>query len=179
VRELPEQLEIELARRVGLLAASFPSAVVPAATLKVYARMLADIPLAVLDVVIEQCLAECKFFPTIAELRERVLAHATPAGAHPDAAEAWGLVLAEIKREGHMGTPRFADEVVARAVRIMDWWQLCVSENPVADRAHFMRIYEQLRERELADARLLPRTREMRAFASASVGERVRLEWWN
>lgn len=163
--ELDEELEIEISQRVGLLAAAFPSAQVQKNTIAVYVQMLKDISLITLDVVVEQCLAECKFFPTISEIRDKAI---LIPGQRPTPAEAWGQVLQQITRVGFYGKPFFADDLTARAVEIMDWRQLCTSENTVADRAHFMRIYEQLLNRETEDARLLPAAQNLRMISNLS-----------
>lgn len=44
---------------------------------------------------------------------------------------------------------------------------LCRSEEPMADRAHFIRIYDQIVERERQTARMLPEVRELRARLAA------------
>jgi hypothetical protein len=173
VRELPEDLEIVLTKRVGLLAACFPQVAVGEQTLKVYVQMLADIPLDVLDAVIEQAVTECKFFPSLAELRRVYLALTSDLTHRPASFEAWGAVLAEFGRTGSYGEPQFADPLVARCVEIVGWRQLCLSENQVADRAHFVRVYEQLQRRAEDDLRWLPASRAMieRAVAAKRIEE--------
>ena len=172
--ELPEQLEIELTKRVGLLAACFPHVAVGEQTIMAYVRALAHTPLDVLDAVIEQAAAECRFFPTLAELRDIELRLSSPSGLRPCAAEAWGQVRAAIGSVGFYGKPTFGDDLVARAVEYIGWRALCTSENAEADRAHFMRIYEQIVTREVEAARLMPRARELRALTAES-SRRLRL----
>jgi hypothetical protein len=174
MRELPLQLEIELTERVGLLVACFPQPPIGDEMVKAYVRWLADIPLEVLDAVIEQAVAEYKFLPTIAELREIVLRLSSVSGRRPNAAEAWGDVMAEVRRVGSYRQPVFSDELVARAVEIIGWRELCLSENGVADRAHFFRVYEQLVRREAEEERLLPEARRLRALTAEMAG-RMRL----
>ena len=87
-------------------------------------------------------------------------------------ADAWGLVMAEIRRIGIYGQPKFDDPVVAKTVKILDWLALCSSENVIADRAHFMKMYGQLSERAKDDAKLLPAAREVREIHA---GSRTRL----
>jgi len=43
--------------------------------------------------------------------------------------------------------PRYSCDTVKRAVRAIGWQQLCMGENPEADRAHFLRLYESMRSR--------------------------------
>ncbi|HKS27792.1 MAG TPA: hypothetical protein VJS44_08230 [Pyrinomonadaceae bacterium] len=155
-------LQMEIAKRVGMLAAAYPNASITKETLRVYEGMLADIPLDVLDAVVRQCLAECEFFPTIARLREMALNLTSNVSQMPTPFEAWGIVAKEIGAVGHLGNPKFENPLIEKAVKIMGWWQLCTSENPIADRAHFVKVYEQLLNRAVQDAKLLPESREMR-----------------
>jgi len=161
--ELSPDLEIELTKRIGALAAAFPYAQISGETIKVYARMLADIPLEVLDAVASQAMAECEFFPTIARVREMAMNLASPTGQHVSGFEAWEQVIRQIRSVGSYGRPGFIDPLITRAVECLGWPELCQSDNQVADRSHFVRIYEQLVERERAEARLLPESRELRA----------------
>lgn len=63
-------------------------------------------------------------------------------------AEAWGDVLTALKRLGSWTTPVFDNEITQKAVDCMGWQCLCESTNVEADRAHFMKMYEQLLSRE-------------------------------
>lgn len=62
--------------------------------------------------------------------------------------DAWGEVNEQMARAGSYGQPKFTDPLTERVVKIMGWSNLCRSENESADRAHFMRMYDQLREQE-------------------------------
>ncbi len=131
-----------------------------AETVAVYGRLLSDIPPADLQTVIDQCLAECKFLPTIAEIRERYTALTKSLGAL-SAAEAWGLVTGQIRAIGSWGAPYFDDPLTARVVEMMGWLNLCQSENQMADRAQFMRMYQEIRDRHDRIDNLLPQARAM------------------
>ena len=129
-------------------------------TVAIYARLLSDIPPCDLQTVVDQAIAECRFLPTVAELRERFHALTRTLG-QPSATEAWGEVQAQIRAVGYIGTPYFANDVTAQVVRHLGWRDLCASENAIADRAHFMRMYDQLVERGNSVQKLLPQAREM------------------
>jgi len=156
--------EAEIAKLVGAMSASFPNTNVTDATVEVYISMLKDIPLDVLATSVEQCMAESEFFPTIAKLRNRALALVAPPRRDP--MDAWGVVIKEIQRVGFYRSPHFEDPLIARAVDCMGWQYLCTSENIVADRAHFAKVYEQFVERESQDAKLLPQARRLREMAN-------------
>lgn len=140
---------------LSMLFSSYPNAAISEATVAQYLRLLADIPPAELQVAVDQCIASCKFLPTIAEIRDawHGLTHTL---ALPSATEGWDEVQREIRRVGYIGAPYFANAITARVVRAMGWRELCASENTVADRAHFLRMYEQLAERGEQVQKLLP-----------------------
>lgn len=153
-------MSTEVVKLIGVLTAVFPNHL-SADGVRTYARLLADIPLSVLTTAIEQCANDCKFFPAVSEIRDRALLICSPSRLTPS--DAWGEVVAQIKVAGFYGKPKFDDPIIERVVFAMDWQTLCSSENPVADRAHFMKMYEQTAEREKHEARLLPATQRMRA----------------
>lgn len=155
------QTKAELAKVVGFLAASFPAAKITDQTIEAYIAMLEDVPIEILRVAIQQCANDSKFFPSLAEIRERVAAVTRPAKAN--AAEAWEQVMIAMRRDGFYKHPQFDDSILQRTVEAMDWQALCSSENIPADRAHFMKIYDQLAERERREGNLLPSSKQLRA----------------
>ena len=65
----------------------------------------------------------------------------------PLAGDAWSEVLREIGRTGSKGSPEFSHPAIARAVAGIGWRNLCMSELISVERAHFYKIYEQLKDR--------------------------------
>jgi hypothetical protein len=65
-----------------------------------------------------------------------------------NSAEAWGEVLRQVSSTGSYGVPVFSDDIVKRAVECVGWREICMSENIGVERAHFMRAYDRLVERE-------------------------------
>lgn len=70
----------------------------------------------------------------------------------PDADEAWAEVRTQVQRRGRWAA--FSEDplvwshpLVGQAVERFGWESLCGSTNEVADRAHFLRMYDQARER--------------------------------
>lgn len=161
--------EAEIAKLIGAMAASYPSTNVTDVTIEVYISMLKDIPPEVLTASVEQCMAESEFFPTIAKLRNQALALVAP--QRKDPMEAWGIVIKTIERIGFYRSPVFDDALIAKAVDCLGWQYLCTSENIVADRAHFAKVYQQFCEREIQDSRLLPQARELRALHGSPIRE--------
>jgi hypothetical protein len=80
-------------------------------------------------------------------------------GKRLSAGEAWGLVLREVSLTGSYGVPKFVDPLVARAVEAVGWRHICLSENIMVERAHFLKIYDTLDIREKQEATYLPSLR--------------------
>lgn len=161
--------EAEIAKLVGVMAATFPSAKVTDATVESYVHLLKDLPLEVVTVAVEQCVTDSEFFPTVAKVRNVAISLTVPQRSDP--MEAWGIVLKEIERTGFYRLPVFSDPLIAKAVDCLGWKYLCSSENIVADRAHFAKVYEQFVQREIQDARLLPAARHLRELANGTIRE--------
>ena len=143
------------------LFSAYANAQVTVETIAVYDRLLADIPPGDLQTVVDQCIAESKFLPTVAEIRERYHALTRTLG-HLTATDAWGMVKSEIRRIGSWGSPEFSDATVAHVVKRMGWRELCLSESPEGvDRAQFERMYNETVSRGDQLHKLLPQAREL------------------
>ena len=93
----------------------------------------------------------------IAELRAAVLE--LMVGQPRTGLEAWGDVLAAVKEYGYMRSPFFEDELVDRAVKAMSWREICLSEEPMVVRAHFIKAYESMAARQIELDRQVPEVR--------------------
>lgn len=149
----------EIAKLVGVMAAAYPNVQISDVTVEVYITMLQDVPLDILTVSVQQCMAESEFLPTVAKIRDKALALSKPVA--PEPLEAWGIVLKAIDKYGFYRSPEFADPVIAKAVECIGWQTLCSSENPVADRAHFSKVYEGVLRQAENDRRMLPQARQI------------------
>lgn len=122
-------------------------------TAKVYASALDDLDENEVNQAIMFLVKTSERLPTVAKIRATVLelryGPARPGG------DAWGDVVKEIGRRGLSGVAGFRDPLVAKAVSRLGWSELCRSENPAADRARFIELYDALvrEERHLAAAR--------------------------
>lgn len=102
-----------------------------------------------------------------------------PGHTLPAADAAWGEVVTQIGRIGKTkrgmqdwakprnadGTwptwePEFSHPVIAEIVDALVWDELCMSENPMADRAHFLKMYDGAVQRHRRDQNLTPLERE-------------------
>lgn len=152
-------METEILKLIGVMAAGYPNTQVSPETFKVYLSLLKDIPLDLLTTSVQQCMAESEFLPTVAKIREKALTLSSPVA--PEPLEAWGIVQKEISRVGAYRSPVFADPIIAKAVDCIGWQTLCMSENQVADRAHFAKVYEGLLRQAENDRRMLPAARQI------------------
>jgi hypothetical protein len=162
------EAKAQISEMVGALATMYPREEVTVKNCKAYAASLCDIPVPILVIALDQCGADCKFFPSVAEIREKVRVLTAPKDVLT-AGEAWGVAVKRMKRYGIYPPypPRpipliehpFIEETVAA---IGGWYDLATSENQVADRAHFMKIYDQLVARREADERLLPAAHQLK-----------------
>jgi len=62
--------------------------------------------------------------------------------------EAWAEVLRQISSIGSWGQPKFKDELISKAVAGVGWKDMCMSENIMVERAHFLKIYDSLEKRD-------------------------------
>lgn len=164
-QEAELNIEIEITKLVGVLAACFPTVQMSASSVNAYVSMLKDIPREVLRATVEQCIAESEFLPTIARLRDKAFLLMSDVAHLPTPFEAWGIVIQEVRRTGFYRSPKFEQALIARAVECIGWQELCMSENHVADRAHFVKVYEALVRRAIQDAKALPSARLLQEAA--------------
>jgi len=136
-----------------VLVVAFPANKAGPETVEVYALMLADIPPADLARAVAWCLANYKFFPTVAEVRAAALA--ASALQVPDMDQAWLAVKREVSRTGYYGAPHFDHPAIAAAVQAMGWREICLEEELVV-RAHFFRVYESVARRTREEVLALP-----------------------
>jgi len=149
--------ELEIVAVVGELSDAFPQVNVTDRTIKVYVEDLADLPIEALRLAARKCRTDSKWFPSIAELRAAALALVV--GQPRSGLEAWGDVLDKVREHGYLRAPEFTDPLVARAVKAMSWREICLSEEPMVVRAHFIKAYESMAARQVELERQVPEVR--------------------
>lgn len=137
------------------LFAAYPNSKPEEATHAVYLEVLHDIPLEELAVIVRQIVSTPGAFPPSAGDTRDLWLRSKGLLPDVDAAErAWASATAAMRGVGSYGVPRFKDPLVAEVVKTMGWQTLCASDNPEADRAHFMRIYNAYAKRKTEQARM-------------------------
>jgi len=142
-----------------------------AQTMRLYARLLGDIPDDVLEAATLDHIANSPWWPKMDELRKRCVALMANITDLPSPYEAWALVCRYIRHPSvpryHNGAIRDDQEPLPPLIRramegIGGEEALRMSENPAADRARFIEAYEALLEREHRRLAELPAVAEVR-----------------
>lgn len=126
-------------------------------SVKIWYQLLKDLSYEVANAAIQKYALTNKFPPTIADLREQVV-QMMDYELTADWAAGWAQVTRAIGEYG-MWNPDAAiesmDAITRECVKRLGWKELCMSENPTADRANFRMIYERV-QRKKAEAAALP-----------------------
>lgn len=167
----------EVAKCMSVMSLAYPRYEMQEATVKVYAGLLQDIPFDALEAGAKQIMAESTFFPSVAEWRQKCMELMSGIQNTPSAFEAWENAMAVVRKYGdyynytNFGDyPEYSHPLVERAVKTIGYRRLVESDNIVADRAHFFKIYESLLNRARDDMNLLPGSREISERYALGVG---------
>lgn len=151
----------EIAALVAIIGKAYPSFEADKDRVALFVDMLADLDPAALKAAVKQHIATSKFPPTIAELRQGAATVSGP--ALPSYADAWEEVLGEVRRVGYLGMPSFSHPLIAKAVAVMGWRDLCASEvsETATWRAQFRDIYNSYAARAAQEAAYMPSVRAL------------------
>lgn len=169
--------------RLAPLAAMFPNWKPDALTIEAYVVALADVDPLSLEASILHLLSQSReFMPTAGTIRHTAFDLQAGNGGPPTAYEAWEMV--QIAKDAGAGYPVAGvfekpevHPLVEKAVNYVGGWRhLVESENYTADRARFVDAYNQVREREIEQVRMLPQVREqLKALADGLKMDNVRV----
>lgn len=119
--------------------------------------MLNDIDYGHMQLTVQKYVSEEKWPPTIADLRKSYTESTQTKIL--DVNEAWGEVQKAIRSYGSYQEVKAIEsmsETTASVVKNMNYKELCLSENQMADRSHFMKMYNTYSERTQKQAQLPP-----------------------
>lgn len=166
--------EIAITKVLIVLRAAYPRYEIREETAGVYAELLHDLPDDILIAAAQHHAATSKWFPSVAELRTAATDIQSRALGVRSAEEAWINVQKAVRQFGYYGetvapadgggwrVPSMLSDLEKSAVDALGGWRtLCQSDNAVADRAHFLKIYGNLLTRETDTARMLPQVQQM------------------
>ncbi len=135
----------EVIRVLAVLSAAYPKEAAAygekTVTGELYIRLLRDIPGEWLEAGALQHISTSTWFPLVAELRKAAFALQEAASPLPDAYAAWAEVQNLIPGVTHLGTPTFSHPLIQATVDVFGWQRLCLSEDVISDRSHFIRAY--------------------------------------
>lgn len=163
-----------------VLASAYPEIELPPATVRIYEQTLSDIPAEVLRAATLDLIAESKWFPKVAEIRQRAFALMAEQDGTPDAYSAWAMALDYVRAgRGHpiAGQSREWDipPVIEQTVRQVGGWRhLAQAENSAADRARFIDAYKHMIEKQEYQIRRLPEIADLARRLSLPLTESVK-----
>lgn len=147
-----------LAALLADLVDAFPRDAISAQTVRVYARELADVPVDRLAQAVSDLIRTSRYFPRVAEIRERAAELALDLPGEADALEqvqaraAWAR-LAEDER----GSPPPIHPAVKRALQLVGGAHaMRAADEPAVIRGQFLRLYRDVRAGEVTAAASRP-----------------------
>lgn len=132
------------------------------ALIDLWTTMLSDVDFEIAQAAVQKYMAESVYPPTVADIRARV-ADIT-VFREKTGIEAWGDVKDAIRKFGSYNEKKAMDSltgVTRKVVQGIGFRTLCLSEDEMADRAHFLKVYDVLAKRERDDQLLLPQTKQL------------------
>ena len=117
--------------------------------MQLWYKELSDIPFPVAEAALRKWVSTNKWSPSIAEIRE--MSANVQNGDIPDWGEGWEEVQRAIRKHGMYNVKAAMDSftpLTRQAVERLGFRNICVSENPMAERANFRQCYEILAKRE-------------------------------
>lgn len=115
----------------------------------IWYEMFEDLEFDVTSTALKKVLAESKYMPTVAEIRQAVANIKNPKN-EMTGSEAWGQIRKAIQRFGSWNVQdayQSMDPEVRKLAKRFGFKDLCVSENIMADRAHFIKLWKQQQEK--------------------------------
>ena len=121
--------------------------------------LLGDLDIGTLRTALRHCCSQSgrSFAPSPGEIRGAVAELQARASGTPTAGEAWGAIMESFRHTSFDQPAALHHPLIQEAIRCMGGLDVIgASENVMAERAHFLKIYEQLYQRALADEVMLP-----------------------
>ncbi len=146
---------------MGVLAVAYPHVTISEQTIDVYYDILKDLHFDELQVAARQCLTESEFMPTIAKLRQKVLAMRRADNGIPDPFQAWEEAV-RLAGNALYGHPEYSHPMVRDAVRAIGGLRMLAmadGNDMIAHRARFLECYGHRLEQAREEEALLPDVR--------------------
>jgi hypothetical protein len=141
---------------ISKIKASWPRVPISRETAEAWTEAILDLDHETALAALRDLIRTSTFPPQPAELRAACVTVAH--GERRSGGEAWGECLRLIRKHGSYRLPGadfpIADPLLARTIDALGWRDLCLSDNPVADRARFIETYESIDTSERRHAQL-------------------------
>ena len=121
----------------------------------IWYELLGDLDFKIVKIAVEKLIIQSPYVPAISDIRKAVVEIMHPS---IDATEAYGEVRRAIKEYGYDYAPEAfgsMSPLTRKVCEYIGWQNICLSEEPSVIRGQFLKMYEQLREREQKEM-LLP-----------------------
>ncbi len=164
----------ETAKLLAVLAAAFPRFEVDDLKVQVWHEMIGDLDYGIASLAIKKLILESTFPPSIAEVRKAAVEIQTP--EQTTGAQAWGEVIKAIRNFGHYREEEALASMSPRTayvVKCMGWREICMAEESGVIRGQFLKMYQQVAEREQKQ-KLLPENLQSQIRKIASVTGSIR-----
>lgn len=122
-------------------------------SIQLWYKMLGDLDFKMCETALLELIATHTYPPQIAEIRAKCAEYNSP--QLKDAGEAWGEVQMAIRKFGYYRADEAMESLagpVRTAAERIGFRELCMSDNPEANRAHFFKIYNAIVDRESQNA---------------------------
>jgi hypothetical protein len=132
----------EVAKILGVMAVAYPNFELKKEMIEVYSECLSDMMVATLEDVIKNCMCKCKWFPTIAEIRQEAAGLLMESAGIPNSFYAWKQVEDALGRRDREVHP-LANE----AVELMGGWLFVLyswQDKPSIERSRFIKVYDSI-----------------------------------
>jgi len=121
----------------------------------IWYELLGDLDFKIVKIAVEKLIIQSPYVPAISDIRKQAVEIMHPS---IDATEAYGEVRRAIKEYGYDYAPEAfgsMSPLTRKVCEYIGWQNICLSEEPSVIRGQFLKMYEQLREREQKEM-LLP-----------------------
>lgn len=123
--------------------------------MELWFRELCDIPFDVAEMALRKWVSNNKWSPSIADIREMTsgIVHGDPMSW----GESWEKALNAVRKYGSYNKGAALDSldpITRKCVESIGYLELCMSENIMADRAHYQRVFEIFSKREQTNQRM-------------------------
>jgi hypothetical protein len=158
---------------LAMLAVTFPKFELKPDTVRVYSLLLDDIPEKILEAAALQCARKLTFFPSVHEIMVEVAEIQRKQNDVPTAYEAWedlnkggpGKWKTVVEEDGKFYIEereyKFLHPLVTRVAAMLGWPDDFPTDNPVADRAHYFKAYDQTLNNLVSDQMMHPDVRTL------------------